>query len=185
MIELVSNKTNTNVYYYQNDCDYHFGFAWLLCIRCISETINCCRFLTPLLPPTKISVVLVKMPSEISGLFPLTNKTNDVDTSVTIREIVEVLYWILITRDRIYEWTKAGKNNNNDDEYKVNGTEFWSGHALYFPSNCAAKEKQILNRHLNIYYYSDKTPSRHLGHLVMIAWETVGFGKAAPGKQEG
>ena len=44
---------------------------------------------------------------------------------------------------RIYELAKAGKNNNNDDEYKGNGIEFWSGHALYFSSNCAAKKNKF------------------------------------------
>ena len=77
MNKLVSNKMKTNDYHYQNGYDYQFGFASLLRVRCTSETINCSRFLTPL-PPTKISVVLVKMAYEIIGLFPLTSKTNDV-----------------------------------------------------------------------------------------------------------
>lgn len=49
----------------------------------------------------------------------------------------------------------------------------------------ALLKKTYLNRYLNICYYSDKTPSRHLSHLVMMAWKPVGFGKAAPGKLAG
>ena len=45
--------------------------------------------------------------------------------SVTIPKIAGVLFWfyygILITRGRIYEFAKAGKNNNNDVENKGNG----------------------------------------------------------------
>ena len=77
MNELISNKMKTYDYHYQNDYDCQFGFAWLLRIRCISERINCSHFLIPL-PPTKISVVLVKMSSELLCPLPLTNKTNDV-----------------------------------------------------------------------------------------------------------
>ena len=38
---------------------------------------------------------------------------------------------------------KAGKNNNNDDEFKGNGIEFWSSNALYFTFNSTAKENKF------------------------------------------
>ena len=43
----------------------------------------------------------------------------------------------------------------------------------------ALLRKTNLNTHFKIYYYSDKTPFRHLGHLVMMAWRPVGFRKAS------
>ena len=38
---------------------------------------------------------------------------------------------------------KLEKINNSAATMKGNGIELWSGHALYSPSNCAAKENKF------------------------------------------
>ena len=77
-------------------------------------------------------------------------------------------------------WQKQAKTTITTMNIRV--MAFNSGQVTPFTSPLTALlRKTNLNTHFNIYYYSDKTPVRHLDHLVMMAWRPVGFRKAAPG----